>query len=170
MGSSSQIAVLILAALASGDSPDRFVIPESSPLELSSQGPGHGDEATFSGTLSLTGTLEAKWLYVDDTPERLDVWITPTPEDLEKLPYTVEDKPQQLSVSNEEEVVIMLFGEQLGEELLNAKITEAKGSAKFTFTDYSTQIECDRRYYWVRVLSVEKEERGDIVLIPRVGC
>jgi hypothetical protein len=163
-------ALLLVVSLT--QSAGGIEIPANSPFTFREAGESSGSPMSFNGEIELTAEFSFEWNIVDDAPESLGLRIIPNESDLSLLPYAKFSRPTELDVVGAEEISRMLLSESLVAELLNARVLRVDGVASFKVGDLTTAVDCNHRWYSVKVLSVQnpKEVAQNLHIPERRGC
>ncbi len=167
------LTFLIIAAWIATpcSSAERFTSERPTPLKQLEPDKDGGTIVRFAGSVQITGHFRI--VHYRDNPDLpWQITFFPDAASAALLPHPVDEKAvSELDFSNRERAVAMLrYLVTIRRKWANGD-TSMTGAASVTIRNYSTDVECDHRWYLAELVSVLK--RGPVVARarkPDQGC
>src|SRR5262249_6740959 len=116
-----------------------------------------GAAVEFHGQAQISGRFQVEWKFITKDRGHLRALFFPDQDSTGLLPYAAGSKPvEELLIANAEQAVAMLFEPAMAQRILAKELLAAGGEARMTIRESRVVVECDHRWYMVRLVSAAK--------------
>ena len=134
---------------------ESFKTNEPSPLKLDSFEKERNSTAKFTGEVILSGGFSIGWAFIDGEPFDLVARLYPDNSSLKLLPHAVSSgNVKELRLSDAKNAAKSLLNTEQAKKLLSKEIVTINGSTTVKVSNYTTAIDCDRRWYMADLVEV----------------
>jgi hypothetical protein len=123
----------------------------------------------FRGELTISGRFTVAW--ATNQPDNLLMYFYPDVPSQEQLPYFTggqraqAEAVQEISVWHQKKTLVDLLSQDQYARLMSREIREISGEATVVISNYTSGVDCDRRWYVAQIKKVKQSEALQLAAI-----